>query len=53
VLAVLKRGVAQEPPLGAALAAAEQVWIVAGFPNDHAALDAIVEEAMRAKTTQK
>jgi poly(A) polymerase len=49
----MKRGVAQGPALGAALAAAEQAWIVAGFPNDQAALDAIAEEAMRAKAPQK
>jgi hypothetical protein len=29
------------PALGAALAAAEQAWIKAGFPGDVAALDAI------------
>jgi poly(A) polymerase len=49
----MKRGVAQGPALGAALAAAEQAWIVAGFPGDQAALDAIVDEALRAKAPQK
>src|SRR5262245_21724347 len=49
----MKRGVAQGPSLGAALAAAEQAWIVAGFPGDAAALDAIVEEAMPAPAPEK
>jgi poly(A) polymerase len=40
----MKRGVAQGPALGAAIAAAEQAWIVAGFPDDQAALDAIADE---------
>ena len=41
----MKRGVPQGPALGAAIAAAEQVWIAAGFPDDRAALDAIAAEA--------
>ena len=49
----MKRGVAQGPALGAALAAAEQAWIVAGFPGDQAALGVIVEEALRAPAQQK
>ena len=40
----MKRGVAQGPALGAAIAAAEQAWIMAGFPDDQPALDAIVAE---------
>jgi poly(A) polymerase len=44
----MKRGVPQGPALGAAIAAAEQAWIVAGFPDDAAALDAIAAEAARA-----
>src|SRR5262249_61915497 len=32
----MKRGGAQGPALGAAMAAAEHAWIVAGFPNDAA-----------------
>jgi len=44
----MKRGVPQGPALGAALTAAEQAWIVAGFPDDAAALDAITAEAARA-----
>ena len=43
----LKRGIAQGPAIGAALAAAEQAWIAAGFPGDQTALDAIVAEAAR------
>jgi hypothetical protein len=41
----MKRGVAQGPALGAAIAAAEQAWIAAGFPDDQPALDAIAEDA--------
>ena len=40
----MKRGVAQGPALGAAIAAAEQAWIMAGFPDDQPALDAFVAE---------
>jgi poly(A) polymerase len=35
------------PRLGAALAAAEQAWIAAGFPRDKAALNAIADVAVR------
>jgi poly(A) polymerase len=42
----MKRGVAQGPALGAAIAAAEQAWIAAGFPDDQPALDAIAEGAL-------
>ena len=49
----MKRGVAQGPALGAAMAAAEHAWIVAGFPNDAAVLDAIAADAMRAPAQQK
>jgi tRNA nucleotidyltransferase/poly(A) polymerase len=48
----MKRGVAQGPALGAAIAAAEQAWILAGFPGDQAALDAIAVEAVCAKAGQ-
>jgi len=41
----MKRGVPQGPALGAAIAAAEQAWVAAGFPGDQAALDAIVTKA--------
>jgi poly(A) polymerase len=37
------RGIAPGPRLGAALAAAEQAWITAGFPDDGAALAAIAD----------
>lgn len=43
----IRRGVAKGPPLGAALAAAEQAWIAAGFPSDNAALDAIADAAVK------
>jgi hypothetical protein len=44
----MKRGVPQGPALGAALAAAEQAWIAAGFPDDATALEGIASEALRA-----
>jgi tRNA nucleotidyltransferase/poly(A) polymerase len=44
----MKRGVAQGPALGAAIAAAEQAWIMAGFPDDQGALDTIVADAIAA-----
>ena len=37
------RGIAPGPRLGAALAAAEQAWIAAGFPDDGAALAVIAD----------
>ncbi len=37
------RGISPGPRLGAALAAAEQAWITAGFPDDGAALAAIAD----------
>src|SRR5262249_40466454 len=43
----MRRGVVQGPALGAAIAAAEQTWIAAGFPSDQAALDAIADEITR------
>jgi poly(A) polymerase len=49
----MKRGVAQGPALGAALAAVEQAWIMAGFPDNASALDAIASEAMHATPPQK
>ena len=49
----MKRGVPQGPALGAALAAAEQAWIAAGFPNDQSALDAIAADALRTAPDQK
>lgn len=41
----MKRGVQQGPALGAALAAAEQAWIVVGFPSEASALDEIADAA--------
>lgn len=43
----IKRGVEKGPPLGAALRAAEENWIAAGFPSDQAALDEIAEAVTR------
>jgi tRNA nucleotidyltransferase/poly(A) polymerase len=40
------RGVEKGPPLGAALARAEQAWIEAGFPTERKALNEIVNEAL-------
>src|SRR4029079_18149047 len=44
----MKRGVAQGPALGAAIAAAEQAWIAAGFSEDRRALDGIADAATNA-----
>jgi poly(A) polymerase len=44
----MKRGVPQGPALGAALAAAEQAWVAAGFPQDRSALDEIADVAIDA-----
>ena len=41
----LARGVPKGPRLGAALAAAEEAWIKAGFPTDPAALAATADAA--------
>jgi poly(A) polymerase len=43
----LARGVPKGPRLGAALAAAEEAWIQAGFPTDTAALAATADAAAR------
>ena len=40
-----KRGLEKGPQLGAALTAAEEAWIAAGFPADKAALAAIADAA--------
>jgi poly(A) polymerase len=45
----MARGVPKGPRLGAALAAAEEAWIAAGFPGEAAALAAIADAAV-AKT---
>jgi poly(A) polymerase len=39
----MKRGIAKGPALGAALRAAEEAWIAAGFPDDARALAAIAD----------
>ncbi len=44
----IARGVPKAPQLGKALAAAEENWIAAGFPNDRAALQRIADEAVAA-----
>ena len=44
----IKRGIEQGPRLGAALAAAEEAWIAAGFPADRAALATIADAAVAA-----
>lgn len=41
----MKRGIAKGPALGAALRAAEESWIAAGFPDDAAALAGIADRA--------
>jgi tRNA nucleotidyltransferase/poly(A) polymerase len=42
----IERGVEKGPLLGAALAAAEEAWIAAGFPMDVTALSAIADAAV-------
>jgi poly(A) polymerase len=44
---LIARGVPKGPQLGRALAAAEEKWIAAGFPNDAPALQCILDEATR------
>jgi poly(A) polymerase len=46
----LARGLDKGPALGAALRAAEEAWIAAGFPLDAAALDRIAEGAAAGKS---
>jgi poly(A) polymerase len=41
----IKRGVPQGPALGAAISAAEQAWVAAGFPDEPALLEKIAESA--------
>ena len=47
---LMKRGVAQGPALGAALAAAERAWIAAGFTQERRALDDIADAAVKSAT---
>ena len=42
---LMERGVEQGPRLGATLAAIEEEWIAAGFPQDNAALDRLISAA--------
>jgi poly(A) polymerase len=44
----ISRGVEKGPGLGAALRAAEEAWIAAGFPSDAGAIAAIVDAAVAA-----
>jgi poly(A) polymerase len=44
---LMARGVAKGPPLGRALAAAEERWIAAGFPSDRALIAEIADRAAR------
>jgi len=43
----MARGVEKGPLLGAALAIAEESWIVSGFPAEPTALDAIADRAIK------
>ena len=43
----MRRGIEKGPALGAALRAAEEAWIAAGFPDDAATLAAIADSAAR------
>jgi poly(A) polymerase len=43
----IKRGLPCGPPLGAALAAAEEAWTAAGFPTDPEAIAAIADAASK------
>jgi poly(A) polymerase len=43
----IARGVEKGPTLGAAMRAAEEAWIAAGFPLEQAAFEAIIAAAMR------
>jgi len=44
---LMARGVAKGPPLGRALAAAEECWIAAGFPSDRTLIAEIADRAAR------
>jgi len=47
---LVARGVPRGPALGAALRAAEEAWIAAGFPQDKVARDRIADDAARSAT---
>jgi poly(A) polymerase len=47
---LVARGVPRGPALGAAMRAAEEAWIAAGFPQDDVALDRIANDAARRAT---
>jgi poly(A) polymerase len=49
----MKRGVDKGPSLGAALAAAENAWVAAGFPDEAPVLDAIAAMQSLAAKPQK
>jgi poly(A) polymerase len=44
----LRHGVPAGPQMGNALRAAEEAWIAADFPADHAVIEAIADQAVRA-----
>jgi poly(A) polymerase len=48
-----KRGIEKGPRLGAALAAAEEAWIAAGFPTDKAELAALADAAVAATAGER
>jgi len=47
---LVARGVPRGPALGAAMRAAEEAWIAAGFPDNEAALDRLANDAARRTT---
>ena len=49
---LVARGVSRGPALGVALRAAEEAWIIAGFPLDQVALDRIANNAAGRPTVQ-
>jgi len=46
---LMARGVEKGPALGAAMRAAEEAWIAAGFPSDAADIDVIIAAAARSQ----
>jgi poly(A) polymerase len=47
---LIARGVRKGPALGAAMRAAEEAWVAAGFPEDKVALDRVTDDAARRAT---